>query len=107
MDRTVDSTEQLCDAVEKMPSELIEQIAIVKIFGDIQYLCIGATCANIRLFYYITKNHSPPLQTTTAFEQFKFIMTDPRSGWYDLRDDDKIAFIKNQSDIMKEVFVFK
>jgi hypothetical protein len=36
----------------------------------------------------------------------KFLLTDPRSGWCNLTDDEKFLLLRHSRDIYHEVFVF-
>lgn len=106
MEKLVENTEALCEAFENLPRTLTDRICVVRFFGDHSYLSIPATIANIRLYYYVKQDHYPSESTRRGFETLRFILTDPRSGWNDLSDDDKIYLLRKQVDVTNEVFVF-
>ena len=66
-------------------------------------LSIPATSANIRMFYYIGNSKDTAVR---GFDQLRWLLTDVRSGWENLSDDDRIALLKHTREIFNEVFVF-
>ena len=106
MEKLVEDTEALCDAFEDLPSSITDRIIIEMYIAHPMRLCVQATLANIRMFYYITQKNSPSIATIRGFEQFKYLLTSDLSGWKDLNDNQKIAILKHTRDIYNEVFVF-
>lgn len=106
MEKIVEETESLCDAFENIPSSVTDRIIIERFTMESSRLSIQATSANIRMFYYVTHNHYPKDTTIRGFEQLKFLLTDPRSGWCNLTDDEKFLLLRHSRDIYHEVFVF-
>ena len=106
MDKLVEVTEALCDVVESLSPDIVKAMGIKHpLYDTVRNLSIPATSANIRLFYYVTINNSPNFNIFRGFEQLKYILMDPRSNWDDLSTDDKINWLKMQSDIHNHVFV--
>ena len=106
MEKLVEVTEALCDAVESLPPEIVKAMGIKNPLHDtVRNLSIPATVANIRMFYYVTIDNSPNFNILRGFEQLKYILMDPRSNWEDLSTNDKISWLKIQSDIHNHVFV--
>ena len=106
MEKIVYETESLCDAFEKLSSSVTDRIIIDRFTMGPATLSIPATSANIRMFYYVTRHHYPKDATFRGFEQLRFLLTDPRSGWSDLTDEEKFLLLRHSRDIYHEVFVF-
>lgn len=106
MEQIVENTEAFCDAFENLPPSITEGIIIERYVSSILRLSVQATVANIRMFYYITRKHSPSEAAWRGFEQLRYLLTDDMSGWGKLNDHEKIAMLKHTRDIYNEVFVF-
>ncbi len=106
IEKLVEDTEALCDAFENLPSSITERIIIDRLLIDPLRLSIAATSANIRMFFYVTNKKFPKESEVRGFEQLKFLLTNPMSGWEHLDDDEKVAFLRHSRDIYNEVFVF-
>mgnify|MGYP000468776721 CR=1 FL=1 len=106
MEKLVEETEALCDAFESLPASITDRIVIELYIAHPMRLCIHATSANIRMFYYVTQKKSPAMATIRGFEQFKYLLTNDLSGWDKLNDNEKLAILKHTRDIYNEVFVF-
>ena len=106
MEKLVETTEALCDAFENLPSSITDRLIIERFTTESLNLSVAATVANIRMFYYIVKNNFPKDSTVRGFEQLRWLLTESKSGWNDLNDDEKIALFKHSREIYNEVFVF-
>lgn len=106
MEKLVETTEALCDAFENLPSSITDRLIIERFTVESLKLSVAATVANIRMFYYIVNNHFPKYSTVRGFEQLRWLLTESKSGWNDLNDDEKIALFKHSRQIYDEVFVF-
>lgn len=99
-------TEALCDAFESLSSSITDRIIIDRFTMDALQLSVPATTANIRMFYYIVNKNYPKDSTVRGFEQLRWLLTEPESGWESLTDEEKVALLKHSRDIFSEVFVF-
>ena len=106
MEKLVETTEALCDAFEKLPSSITDRLIIERFTSESLNLSVAATVANIRMFYYIVKNNYPKESTLRGFEQLRWLLTESKSGWDELNDDERIALFKQSRDLYNEVFVF-
>ena len=106
MDKLVRDTEALCDAFENLPSSITDRISIERFNMEPLQLSVPATVANIRMFYYIVNKNYPKDSTVRGFEQLRWLLTESRSGWNYLNDDEKIALFKHSREFYNEVFVF-
>ena len=101
MEDIVEKCEKLCDAFEN-----IDEAVLDKMQQSTCKVSKAGTLANIRLYYYITKNHTVcDLNMTMAFEQFNFLLTDENSTWNDLTVNDKIALLQKNFQIRHHVIV--
>ena len=101
MDNLVRNTETLCDAFEDLPSRITDRIGMEPL-----RLSVPATVANIRMFYYIVNKNYPKDSTIRGFEQLRWLLTEPESGWESLTDVEKVALLRHSREIYSEVFVF-
>ena len=106
MEALVKEVEALCDAFEAIPETVTDRIRLESFFGASKPLCIPATIANIRVFYYVTQFYNPPPDRSKAFAQFKFLLTDERSNWDTMNEDEKLAIIYALRVMFNEVMVF-
>lgn len=106
MDNLVRNTETLCDAFEDLPSRITDRIGIERFAMEPLRLSVPATVANIRMFYYIVNKNYPKDSTIRGFEQLRWLLTEPKSGWESLTDVEKVALLRHSREIYSEVFVF-
>ena len=106
MEALVKDVEALCDAFEEIPQTVTDRIRLESFFGASKPLCIPATVANIRVFYYVSQFYNPPQERSKAFAQLKFLLTDERSNWNTMNDDEKLAIIYALRAMFTEVMVF-
>ena len=59
-----------------------------------------ATIANIRLYYYIKNDNR------NGFEELNYLLTNEKSGFEKLHNEEKIALLKKNVAISNHVFVY-
>ena len=106
MEHLVHNVETLCDAFEAIPKTVTDRVVQDRFIGDPRPLCIAATLANMRVFYFVTQFHSPPVERARAFEQFRFLLTDKNSNWHTMTDDEKVQTLYMLKLVCTEVLVF-
>lgn len=106
MENLVQTVENLCDAFEAIPKTVTDRIKQDRFIGDPRPLCIAATLANIRVFYFVTQFHSPQPDRARAFEQLRFLLTDEHSNWHAMNDDEKVQTLYMLKLMFHEVLVF-
>ena len=106
MEKIVNETESFCNVFESLSPSITDRIIIERFVLEPVRLSVPATSANIRMFYYVTQKHYPKDSMLRGFEQLRFLLTDPRSGWSDLTDDEKVSLLRHTRDIYNDVFVF-
>lgn len=108
MEKLVETTEALCDAFENLPSSITDRIMIENLIthSKSRKISIPATSANIRMFYYVGNKNNPKYSAVRGFEQLKWLLTNPMSGWDDLTDDEKVVLLKHTAEFYNDVFVF-
>ena len=102
----VRDTETVCDALENLTSRITDRISIERFAMEPLQLSVPSTVANIRMFYYIVNKNYPKDSTIRGFEQLRWLLTEPESGWESLTDVEKVALLRHSREIYSEVFVF-
>lgn len=98
----VEKVEAMCDALEGWSPRLLEGL------GRDDYatskrriVSLPATIANVKLYYFVEHVN----KTKSGFEKLFFLLTDGKSDWKNLSEEDKIALVRKNVDIVEEVLV--
>ena len=98
----VEKVEAMCDALEGWSPRLLEGL------GRDDYatskrriVSLPATIANVKLYYFVEHVNI----TRSGFKKLFFLLTDGKSDWKNLSEEDKIALVRKNVDIVEEVLV--
>lgn len=85
-EETIQRVEEFCDLLEQPGN-----IPIFTILG--KTLSIPASVAAVRAFYFVESKYGPVNEKYIIYECIRYILTDERSRWNTMSDDEKIALL--------------
>ena len=105
-DTIVSTCETLISEIENT-SEYVQHHLWAGFPGNSKTVSIPATCAHIRMHYYIERrNNCAKLESENAFNSLYYLLTDENSGYSALTPAEQVAVLQKNVDISQLCFVF-